>query len=258
MHFGIRLIVSHLCLIINCKAKLVYSIFSCIIFSIHYKKVDVWDQINPVPYMKSKDFSTVELSDILRLVEIIPIDNGKLKKSINAKIPFKDFENNVDEKTLMVLFGQEEATADGKSKKKETISFRDIVRLLIKFLKGSDIKESKIALGGRLEELRKIGITYPAQYLLFDFCLAALEGDHLDAKLYLAHGFQILGLSQRFNLLLSAIVYTPLTDDWEVRELLTLLAVISQPADAKVYLDLYGEEFRKRYEIFQNELIKIK
>jgi len=208
--------------------------------------------------MKSKAFSTVELSDILRLVEIIPIDNGKLKKSINAKIPFKDLENNVGEKTLMVLFGQEEATADGKSKKKETISFRDIVRLLIKFLKGSDIKESKIALGGRLEELRKIGITYPAQYLLFDFCLAALEGDHLDAKLYLAHGFQILGLSQRFNLLLSAIVYKPLTDDGEVRELLTLLAVISQPADAKVYLDLYGEEFRKRYEIFQNELIKIK
>ena len=208
--------------------------------------------------MKSKAFSTIELFDILRLVEIIPIDNGKLKKSINAKIPFKDLENNVDEKTLMVLFGQEKATADGKSKKKETISFRDIVRLLIKFLKGSDIKESKIALGGRLEELRKIGITYPAQYLLFDFCLAALEGDHLDAKLYLAHGFQILGLSQTFNLLLSAIVYTPLTNDEEVRELLTLLAVISQPADAKVYLELYGEDFNKRYNIFQNELIKIK
>ena len=258
MHFGIRLIISHLYLIIYCKAKLLCSIFSCVVFSIHYKKVDVWDQINLVPHMKSKAFSTVELSDILRLVEIIPIDNGKLKKSINAKIPFKDLENNVDQKTLIVLFGQEEATADGKNKKKETISFRDVVRLLIKFLKGSDIKESKIALGGRLEELRKIGITYPAQYLLFDFCLAALEGDHLDAKPYLAHGFQILGLSQRFSLFLSAVVYTPLTEDEEVRELLTLLAVISQPADAKVYLELYGEDFKKRYDIFQNELMKIK
>jgi hypothetical protein len=258
VHFGIRLIISHLCLIIYCKAKLLYSIFSCIVFSIHYKKVDVWDQINPVLHMKSKAFSTVELSDILRLVEIIPIDNGKLKKSINAKIPFKDLENNVDQKTLIVLFGKGGVSADGKSKKMETISFRDIVRVLIKFLKGSDIKESKIALGGRLEELRKIGITYPAQYLLFDFCLAALEGDHLDAKLYLAHGFQILGLSQRFNLFLSAVVYTPLTEDEEVRELLTLLAVISQPADAKVYLELYGEDFKKRYDIFQNELMKIK
>jgi hypothetical protein len=76
--------------------------------------------------------------------------------------------------------------AEDKSKKKDVISFRDIVRLLIKFLKGADLKESKIALGGRLEELRKIGVTYPAQYLLFDFCLAALEGDHLDAN-YIWH-----------------------------------------------------------------------
>lgn len=207
--------------------------------------------------MKNKAFSTTELSDILRLVEFIPIDNGKLQKSINAKISLKDDANNIHHKTLRDLFGPEDA-ADPKNKKKDTISFRDIVRILIKFLKGADLKESKIALGGRLEELRKIGITYPAQYLLFDFCLAALEGDHLDAKLYLAHGFQILGLSQRFNLLLSAIVYTPLTDDEEVRELLTLLAVISQPVDTRVYLELYGEDFRKRYEIFQNELIKIK
>jgi hypothetical protein len=208
-------------------------------------------------YMKNKAFSTTELSDILRLVEFIPIDNGQLQKSINAKISLKDDENNIHHKTLRDLFGPEDAS-DHKNKKKDTISFRDIVRILIKFLKGADLKESKIALGGRLEELRKIGITYPAQYLLFDFCLAALEGDHLDAKLYLAHGFQILGLSQRFNLLLSAIVYTPLTNDEEVRELLTLLAVISQPVDTKVYLELYGEDFRKRYEIFQNELIKIK
>lgn len=208
-------------------------------------------------HMKSNASSTTELSDILRLVEIMPIDNGKLKKNINAKISLKDQDNNIYDKTLRVLFGQD-AAADGKKKKKDTISFRDIIRLLIKFLKGADLKESKIALGGRLEELRKIGVTYPAQYLLFDFCLAALEGDHLDAKLYLAHGFQILGLSQRFNLLLSAIVHTPLTKDEEVRELLTLLAVISQPVDAKAYRELYGDDFQKRYEIFQNELLKIK
>ncbi|HEX2169843.1 MAG TPA: hypothetical protein VHF65_06060, partial [Nitrososphaera sp.] len=131
--------------------------------------------------MKSKAFSTIELSDILRLVEIIPIDNGMLKKSINTKISLKDNQNNIDDKTLSRLFGQEmpvDPTAEDKSKKKDAISFRDIVRLLIKFLKGADLKESKIALGGRLEELRKIGVTYPAQYLLFDFCLAALEGDH--------------------------------------------------------------------------------
>lgn len=134
--------------------------------------------------MKSKAFNRVELSAILSLIEIIAIDNGKLKKSINAKIPLKDNENNIDEKTLMLIFGQEEAIAHYKNKKRDTISLRDLVRLLIKFLKGADLKESKIASGGRLNELRKIGITYPAQYLLFDFCLAASEGDHLDTRLY--------------------------------------------------------------------------
>ena len=125
-------------------------------------------------YMKIKASITPELSDILRLVEIIPIDNGKLQKSINAKISLKDHDNNINDKTLRVLFGQDD-DSNSKKKKKDTISFRDIVRLLIKLLKGADLKEAKIALGGRLEELRKIGVTYPAQYLLFDFCLAALE-----------------------------------------------------------------------------------
>jgi hypothetical protein len=224
--------------------------------------------------MKSKIEHTSELTDILKLVEIIPIDNGMLTKSIDARISLKVIRNGkhksssgssqskiIDDKILKRLFNE---SPDGHNKKKNnnknraTISFRDIVRLLIKFLKGADIKEAKIALGGRLEELRKIGITYPAQYLLFDFCLAALEGDHLDAKLYLAHGFEILGLSSQFNLLLSAIVSTPLTEDGEVRELLTLLAIICQPADITAYLELYGEDFENRYMIFQNESMKIK
>jgi hypothetical protein len=224
--------------------------------------------------MKSKIEHTPELVDILKLVEYIPIDKGMLIKSIDSKISLKVIGNGkgknsshshqskiIDDKTLKALFNE---SSDGhnkrnnNNKKRETISFRDIVRLLIKFLKGADIKEAKIALGGRLEELRKIGITYPAQYLLFDFCLAALEGDHLDAKLYLAHGFEILGLSSQFNLLLSAIVFTPLTDDAEVRELLTLLAIICQPVDISMYLDLYGEDFENRYIVFQNELMKLK
>jgi hypothetical protein len=53
-------------------------------------------------------------------------------------------------------------------------------------------------------------------------------------------------------------VYTQLTDDEEVRELLTLLAVIRQTVDARVYLEIYGEDCKKRYDIVQNELIRIK
>jgi hypothetical protein len=48
--------------------------------------------------------------------------------------------------------------------------------------------------------------------------LTALEGDLLDAKLFLGHAFNIIGLSNQLNLLLSAIVYTPLTSEKEVRE----------------------------------------
>ena len=91
-------------------------------------------------YKKSKASSMPELSDTLRLVEIIPIDNGKLKKSINAKISLKDPDNSIYDKTLRVLFGQDDDT-DGNKKKKDTISFRDIVRLLIKLLKGADLKD---------------------------------------------------------------------------------------------------------------------
>ena len=153
-------------------------------FLIHYGKVPVWEQINSCTIYEKQSFQQGRTFCILSLIEIIPIDNGKLKKSINAKIPLKDNENNIDEKTLMLISGQEEAIAHYKNKKRDTISFRDLVRLLIKFLKGADLKELKIAHRGQLNELRKIGITYPAQYLLFDFCLAASEGDHLDARLY--------------------------------------------------------------------------
>ena len=93
------------------------------------------------------------------------------------------------------------------------LSFRDIINLLTNFIKGIYSAGTKTASVDRLDEPRKLGCTYPAQYLLFDFCLAALEGDYLDAKLFLGHASQIIGLSNQFNLLLSAIVYTPLTNE---------------------------------------------
>ena len=54
--------------------------------------------------MKNKTFNATELSDSLRLVEIIPIDNGKLIKSINTKISLGD-ESNIDDRTFRNLFG---------------------------------------------------------------------------------------------------------------------------------------------------------
>lgn len=189
----------------------------------------------------NKSYTGPTISDILELVESIPINN-KLEAEIDAKFPLQN--NN--------------RIAERVSLDQQKISFRDIVSLLIDFIKGIYSSNENIKPSIRLDELHKIGCTYPTQYLLFDFCLAALEGDLLDAKLFLGHAFNIIGLSNQLNLLLSAIVYTPLTYDKQIRELLTLLALEVQPANMEAYLELYGKDFQNRHEIYKNEMMKLK
>jgi hypothetical protein len=190
-----------------------------------------------------KSYTGPNISDILELVESIPINN-KLEAEIDTKFPLqKNNNNNIAERVNL---------------DEQKISFRDIVSLFIEFIKGIYSSNENIKPTKRLDELRKIGCTYPTQYLLFDFCLAALEGDFLDAKLFLGHALNIIGLSNQLNLLLSAIVYTPLTYDKQIRELLTLLALEVQPANMDAYLELYGKDFQNRHQIYENEIMKLK
>jgi hypothetical protein len=189
----------------------------------------------------NKSYTGPNIADILELVESIPINN-KLEAEIGAKFPL----------------GNNNRIAERVGLDEQKISFRDIVSLLIDFIKGIYSSNENIKPSRQLDELRKIGCTYPTQYLLFDFCLAALEGDLLDAKLFLGHAFNIIGLSNQLNLLLSAIVYTPLTSEKEVRELLTLLALEVQPANMESYLELYGKDFQNRHQIYENEIMKLK
>jgi hypothetical protein len=190
----------------------------------------------------NKSYTGPNIADILELVESIPINN-KLEAEIDAKFPLENNNNRIAERVSL---------------DEQKISFRDIISLLIDFIKGIYSSDENVKSSIRLDKLRKIGCTYPAQYLLFDFCLAALEGDLLDAKLFLGHAFNIIGLSNQLNLLLSAIVYTPLTSEKEVRELLTLLALEVQPANMEAYLQLYGKDFQKRHQIYENEIMKLK
>jgi hypothetical protein len=191
----------------------------------------------------NKSYTGPNIADILELVESIPINN-KLEAEIDAKFPVENNNNN--------------RIAERVSLDEQKISFRDIISLLIEFIKRIYSSDENVKSSIRLDKLRKIGCTYPAQYLIFDFCLAALEGDLLDAKLFLGHAFNIIGLSNQLNLLLSAIVYTPLTSEKEVRELLTLLALEVQPANMEAYLQLYGKDFQKRHQIYENEIMKLK
>lgn len=192
----------------------------------------------------NKSYTGPNISDILELVESIPINN-KLEAEIDTKFPLQKNNNN-------------NRIAERVNLDEQKISFRDIVSLLIEFIKGIYSSNENIKPTKRLDELRKIGCTYPTQYLLFDFCLAALEGDFLDAKLFLGHALNIIGLSNQLNLLLSAIVYTPLTYDQQIRELLTLLALEVQPANMAAYLELYGKDFQNRHQIYENEIMKLK
>jgi hypothetical protein len=180
----------------------------------------------------------IPFDEVLKLIEYIPIagdlpSNGKFINGITMDSSF--YLKHLD----------------------YLASFRDIVRVVnMKFMRGE--RWEKFSGQNRHKQLHDIGCSYPVEYILFDFCLAALEGDYLDAKLYLSHSFHILGLHQSFNLLLSVIINEQLTYDNDVRELLTLLAKASEPRNAKTYLKTYGNEYERRYQIYLRELEKLR
>ena len=173
--------------------------------------------------------------EILKLVEYIPIDgnlpsNGRLADNItiDSEFYFESIQRKGSFRDIIRLITMELA------KEKEDTTFKNIL-----------FPEQ------RYNQLREIGCSYPVKYLFFDFCLAALDGDYLDAGLYLAHSFHILGLSKLFNLVLSVIVNEQLAYDKDARELIVLLARAIEPRNAETYIDTYGSRFRNRYEIYK-------
>jgi DNA-binding response OmpR family regulator len=186
--------------------------------------------------------SDLRFDDILKLVEYIPI-TGTLPS--NGR-----FARNV---TMDSIFYFENLQRNG--------SFRDIVRSinleLTKIVGQKSIlqrekhKASFLDIEQRYKQLHEIGCSYPIEYLLFDFCLAVLDENFLDAALYLAHSFHILGLSKSFNLILSVIVNEKLVHDRDVRRLIILLARAIEPRNAESYVDTYGIKFRRRYELYR-------
>ena len=174
--------------------------------------------------------------EILKLVEYIPID-GNLPS--NGRF--------ADNLTIDSEFYFESIQRKG--------SFRDIIRLitmeLAKEKEDDNTFKNILFPEQRYNQLREIGCSYPVKYLFFDFCLAALDGDYLDAGLYLAHSFHILGLSKLFNLILSVIVNEQLAYDKDARELIVLLARAIEPRNTEAYIDTYGCRFRYRYEVYK-------
>jgi len=201
--------------------------------------------------MVNKIMSFGIFKEIERLVEYIPIEAkaegiGKLEDNINidTSFHFKDLDG------IAVRLGVLEVG-------KNTISVIDIVKLLNKFLKDAKIDEI-VESPRRYKQLQANGSGIPLKNLLFDFSLAALNEDILDAKLYLIHSYYLLGLRRRFVLLLSILINeSKYLKHMEVRKLLTYLALMSEPNNVDVHFDLDNKGFSPRYSIYLNELQKI-
>ena len=189
----------------------------------------------------SSFYSKLRFIEIVKLIEYIPItgnfpSNGKFAENttIDSEFYFESIQRRG--------------------------SFRDIIRLInMELTKEKQYiqqwkKRALFLEEQRYTQLHEIGCSYPIEYLIFDFCLALLEGDYLDAGLYLAHSFHILGLSKPFNLLLSVIVNEQLTYDEDVRKLILLLARAIEPRNAETYIDAYGSGFRRRYNSYKGQL----
>jgi hypothetical protein len=95
--------------------------------------------------------------------------------------------------------------------------------------------------------------------LLFDFCLSALVGDTFDAKLFLTHALYLTGLRRQLVILLSSVItdLALVNNDSDVREMLTLLALLSEPNNIDIYFDSNKEGFNRRYNTYLKEIGKL-
>ena len=187
--------------------------------------------------------------EIQRLIEYIPIEVdssgiGELapNTSIDTKYTFTDIDG------IATRLGILEVGSN-------TVSLRDIIKLLNKFLKDSVIEEL-VENPRRYRELQKNSSGVPLKNLLFDFCLSALVGNTFDAKLFLTHSLHLIGLRRNLVTLLSSIVFEPsiINNDKDVRRLLTLLAMISEPNNIDVYFDINKDGFNIRYDTYLKEI----
>ena len=190
--------------------------------------------------------------EIERLLEYIPIEIdtygiGKLAPNtfIDSKYSFKDIDR------IATRLGVLEVG-------RNTVSLRDIIKLLNKFLKDANIEEL-VENPRRYRELQKNSSGVPLKNLLFDFCLSALVSDTFNAKLFLTHSLYLTGLRRQLVILLSSIINDSnlVDNDNDIRELLTLLALLSEPNNIDIYFDINNDGFNNRYNTYLKEIKKL-
>ena len=191
--------------------------------------------------------------EIERLLEYIPIELdtygiGKLSPNtfIDSNYNFKDIDR------IATRLGVLEV---GRNK----VSLRDIIKLLNKFLKDASIEEL-VENPRYYREVQKNNSGVPLKNLLFDFCLSALVNDTFNAKLFLIHSLYLTGLRRQLVILLSSIINDSslVEKDNDVRELLTLLALLSEPNNIDIYFDINKDGFNIRYNTYLKEINKLR
>jgi hypothetical protein len=170
---------------------------------------------------------------IIEVVRIMDRENRNNKNNIN--------DNVVDEDNSSYYYAT-------------IVSFRDIIKLFNKFLKDASIEELVTKQHYRYLTQHTGGFDLSSKGILFDFCLAAMEGDTLNAKLYLRHAFYLLGLHPRLYLLLCVIINESLVQDKDIMEFLTLLAVITEPNNIDIHFNPNHGGFTKRYGMYLKQL----
>ena len=190
--------------------------------------------------------------EIEGLLEYIPIEidtygTGQLTPNtfIDSRYNFKDMDR------IATRLGVLEVG-------KNTVSLRDIIKLLNKFLKDATIEEL-VENPRRYREVQKSNSGVPLKNLLFDFCLSALVNDTFNAKLFLTHSLYLTGLRRQLVILLSSIINDSnlVENDKDVRELLTLLALLSEPNNIDIYFDINKDGFNIRYNTYLTEINKL-
>jgi len=190
--------------------------------------------------------------EIERLLEYIPIELdtygiGKLSPNtfIDSEYNFKDIDRVATRLGVLEV---------GRN----TVSLRDIIRLLNKFLKDASIEEL-VENPKYYREVQKNNSGVPLKNLLFDFCLSALVNDTFNAKLFLIHSLYLTGLRRQLVILLSSIINDSslVEKDIDVRELLTRLALLSEPNNIDIYFDIHKDGFNIRYNTYLKEINKL-
>ena len=91
------------------------------------------------------------------------------------------------------------------------------------------------------------------------FVYSALVSDTFNAKLFLTHSLYLIGLRRQLVILLSSIINDSnlVDNDNDVRQLLTLLALLSEPNNIDIYFDINNDGFNNRYNTYLKEINKL-